>query len=493
MYKCINVYIYKTIYNLTDFRNFMQEIAVREIQTGNKTKAMESFSLGNKAHLNLLIANQPNIGHFDLYWMLLGFSSEDVPVLLKNELTEKAIQTSILVGNSQEAVDLILKSKDKSDYHSELEEISSICLENKNTTLFLKIQNLLGRKSEVVDYFIDCNLDTELSNFIRKNTFTSAEKPLLLKIFDFFESKGDTRASWEVLLKLKDKRFMVQHSIKNKNFGDALKLLRESKDLLKSAELTVPLAEYLVYKSKFKEAYDLYKRINLLNKFEEIMKVFIRTEFHTKSYSALVPALRFLFKTYKSENYLVFLKFFVHFERIMEGFTEMQSMMSFLKQDNWKTAYNEYLSEENIDLNGTNYNRVSLLKSQIRYVLFNKQVTSQNLFGELTTKLKHFLNHTEAVSKGKFVALKNNKDKENTFRNFGSKKAFRESFKKQNTNNMLNCFLCQHRNSQMSSFVKDSYRCSNCLLNFSFCELSGVLLPLVVFHMDSQHRKSLLI
>jgi hypothetical protein len=379
-------------------------------------------------------------------------------------------------------------------YNAELRKISELSLESKDTSLFLQIQTLLGNKEKEVEYFIRHNMAQELSLFVRNNRFGPEEHGLLHKVLGFFETQNNSRAAWEVLLKLKNKKLMIKCAIQNQNFVDALKLLKESKKYLNCPELTLPLAEYLVYKHKLREAYDLYRKVNQQFKFEGIMKSYTKLHFLRKNYNRLTDAFRFLYKIYHKSFYFNFLQFFKLFDHVDSEIAKIKEVKNQINNALWKKTYQEYLTKESFSANGTSHSRVLVLRTQVLFLSSFKQITESQIFKSINNDLKDFSGFLDSLDFDKNCVKNVNsepQDKENFEYNLGSKLKFKRTFNKNNKTNLKKCFLCNIK-APMKTKLSSDPKCQNCKVNVLNCKLSGLPIPVVKFSINKEDGKTTL-
>jgi hypothetical protein len=468
------------------FQNCIQEIGIRQLKKQHHEQAMESFALNNQSKINLLLESDLNPNSFELHWNLLGFSESFIPVLLKNKFTSKALETLILLGDTNQSMKIIQSKKDYvKRFQKELEQISDLCIENQSTDLFLQIQTLLGIKEKEINYFLKHDMADQLSLFIRKNDFGAKDKKILHMVLDYFERKKNVRASWEVLLKLKDKKLMIKYAIQNKNFSDALKLLKESKQYLTCAELTLPLAQYLVYKHKFKEAFDLHKKVGKGYEFENVMKSYVKLQFLQENFTQLTNAFRFLYKIRRNSFYFKFLTFFEIYSSLHLEIQKIKAVGSNLSDQKWRQSFKTYLSNEKFQVNERSYSRKCVLESKIKHLLQQTSIIENQTFLKLKQKLNKYSSFVQSlgdVTHFSKSGMTTDIDKENVHHNLGSKRRFKKFLRKNKTQNDFTCFLC---NSSNSSTNKGSMSCSDCNLQYSFCPLSGLLIPVLQFSLQS--------
>lgn len=477
------------------FRNCFQELAVTQLNRKRHSQALESFALSRNPQINMLLESDSLPFNFELYWLLLGFSDSFIPILLNNKLTRQALETLVLLGDTEQAINLIRSSKKgAAQYSAELERISEVCLEQRDTDAFLQVQTLLGNKEKEVDYFIRHRMAAELSEFVRPNHFGDADRPLLQRALAFFEAAGHPRAAWDVLLKLKDRRLMVKFAIRNKNFVDALKLLKESKEFLGCPELALPLAEYLVYKHKLREAFDLFRRVGQEARFESTMQSYTKLQFLKGDHAKLARAFRFLFRVCPKPLYLRFLKFFNVLTHVQGEVEKIKGVRARAPDPTWEQVYFEHLTRERVTLKGTQFSRLSVLESQLAFLLTFPDLLENPIFRGIKGQVKRISGTISDLKGSPDFFTKTSQDltspgeKENFDFNLGSKNSFKKQAKKGNTGRSFSCFLC---NTAIKSRKSDSpeQNCPHCGVPLKFCSFSGVPIPVVPFQIGSPEGK----
>ena len=350
----------------------------------------------------------------------------------------------------------------------------------------------------MADFLIRDDKTAELQDFVRDSIFEGPkDQKVLHQALKFFQDRKHDRAAWEVLLKLKDRKLMLKHAVQHQNFADALKMLKESRADLDSPELSLPLASFLVFKGRFDEALRLFARARKPSHFHQTLRQYIQAEFSKHNYPKVIAALRYAYKLSKKPLHLKLVRFFLTLESVDTQCRKLHTFGSLLEnRSSWEVQLEKYWTSPLLSLDQTSLSRLDVLQSQISTLVNQSFVRNNSNFREIFLKLENYARKISKVrSQFSCKNLKNLKSinsktqsggKENRERNaLGSKSMFKKLSNKLNNRPNVVCHLCHTRQRPGGPD-----RCGFCKIQIRKCQVTGTVLPLVVFKVESNQGGS---
>lgn len=474
------------------FRNSLRELGVRQLKQNRAQEAVESFALSGLGRADTLL--KAGFDRFELEWSLLGFRDTSIAALLEQGLAARAVDALILLGDAPQAMHVAQTSgRTGRQFRDQLRAIGKLCQDQSRTDLFLQTQALLGNRADVVEYLLRHGLGERLARFIRDNDFKLEDTPLLQTALDYFETRDDSRAAWQVLLKLGDRRLMVAWALRRGSFTDALRLLRESRHLLECPALALRLTQHLVSRHRFREAFDVHRKVGRAGEFEAVMKDYVKLQFARRDHSRVAKGLRFLFQQLRRPIHLRLLRYFEVLSRVRAEMAVVKSALTRLpgsgSEPAWSACFTEYFSGETFRIGGNHYTRLGLVTQKLSFLMRAKDITENEIFRGVKHQLSAYSTLVKSVSATANLAdvsIPSADDKENRAAPLGSKARFKKLMRARHKPSKAACFLCR-------SLQHDGLgsHCRECRLRYTFCAVSGVQVPIVQFAMQPETGRNL--